>query len=55
MSINLHSFFPVAVPETVSQEPEDVRAARRERILTVIATGAAVLIVAAVAVLMGMA
>ncbi|HEU4659931.1 MAG TPA: hypothetical protein VFS63_04660 [Pseudolabrys sp.] len=55
MSIKLHSFFPVAAPETVSHEPDDIRAVRRERILTVIATVAAVVIVAAVAVLMGMA
>ncbi|HET7848011.1 MAG TPA: hypothetical protein VFL51_03015 [Pseudolabrys sp.] len=55
MSINLHSFFPTAAADPVQGESDDVRAARREKIITVLATVAAVLIVAAVAVLMGMA
>ncbi len=56
MSINLHSFFPsVVAADPVQGESDDARAARREKIVTVLATATAVLIVAAVAVLMGMA
>jgi len=57
MSMNTNSLFPAAaptVPATIEQA-EELRAARREKIITIAATTLAVLVVATIAVLMGMA
>ena len=57
MSINTNSLFPAAAPvaPTTLDQAEELRAARREKIVTIVATTLAVLVVATIAVLMGMA
>ncbi|MGB7260210.1 MAG: hypothetical protein ACRECC_05480 [Pseudolabrys sp.] len=57
MSINTNSLFPAAAPAvpTTIEQAEELRAARREKIVTIVATTLAVLVVATIAVLMGMA
>jgi hypothetical protein len=54
MATNFHSIFPVATAKAVAGE-KDLQGAQRETLTTAVAVSLAVLIVALVAVLMGMA
>lgn len=57
MSLNTNSLFPATAPAapTTLEQAEELRAARREKIITIAATVLAVVVVATIAVLMGMA